>query len=106
MAGLARPRKWVRVSPAGGWRVRQLCLGANLPTAALLYGGSQLIFAAKEAVEKKVVARGIQIGRAQGKVQGRAEGRQEERERIRQKLAAAGLHLTPEQERVLSQNCR
>ena len=82
----------------------------NLPTTALLYGGSKLIFAAKEAVEKKAVARGIQIGREEGKKEGReegkAEGRQEERERIRQELAAAGLHLTPEQERVLSQNGR
>ena len=89
-----------------------------LPTAVLLYGGSKVIFAAKEAVEKKAVARGIQIGRqaghvegkeegrAEGRVEGRAEGRQEERERIRRELAAAGLQLTPEQERVLSQNGR
>ena len=105
-----------------------------LPTAALLYGGSKLIFAAKEAVERKAVARGIQIGRAEGKVEGKAEGReegkvegraegreegkvegraegksegrQEERERIRQELAAAGLQLTPEQERVFSENRR
>ena len=53
-----------------------------------------MIFAAKAAVERKAIARGIQIGR------------QEEQERIRQALAAAGLHLTPEQERVLSQNGR
>ena len=78
----------------------------NLPTAAPLYGGSKLIFAAKEAVEKKAVARGIQIGREEGREEGKAEGSQEERERIRQELAAAGLHLTPEQERVLSQNGR
>ena len=69
-----------------------------------------MIFAAKEAVEKKAVARGIQIGREEGKKEGReegkAEGRQEERERIRQELVAAGLHLTLEQERVLSQNGR
>ena len=97
-----------------------------LPTAALLYGGSKLIFAAKEAVERKAVARGFQIGRAEGKVEGKAEGRaegreegkvegraegkaegrQEERERIRQELAAAGLQLTPEQERVFSENRR
>ena len=81
-----------------------------LPTAVLLYGGSKMIFAAKEAVEKKAVARGFRIGRetghVEGKVEGRAEGRQEERERIRRELAAAGLQLTPEQERVLSQNGR
>ena len=89
-----------------------------LPTAALLYGGSKLIFAAKEAVERKAVARGIQIGRAEGKVEGkaegreegkvegRAEGREEERERIRRDLAAAGLRLTPEQERIFSENRR
>ena len=61
-----------------------------------------MIFAAKEAVERKAVARGFQIGRAEGK----AEGRQEERERIRRELAAAGLQLTPEQERVLSDDRR
>ena len=69
-----------------------------------------MIFAAKEAVEKKAVARGIQIGREEGKKEGReegkAEGRQEERERIRQELAASGLQLTPEQERVLSDDRR
>ena len=65
-----------------------------LPTAALLYGGSKLIFAAKEAVEKKAVARGIQIGR------------QEEQERIRQVLASTGVQLTPVQEQALFQNGR
>ena len=81
-----------------------------LPTAVLLYGGSKVIFAAKEAVEKKAVARGFQIGRetghVEGKVEGRAEGRQEERERIRRELAAAGLQLTPELERIISENGR
>ena len=89
-----------------------------------------MIFAAKEAVERKAVARGFQIGRvegkaegreegkmegraegkaeglAEGKAKGRAEGRQVERERIRRELAAAGLQLTPEQERVLSDDRR
>ena len=65
-----------------------------LPTAVLLYGGSKLIFAAKEAVEKKAVARGIQIGR------------QEEQERIRQVLASTGVQLTPVQEQALFQNGR
>ena len=53
-----------------------------------------MIFAAKAAVERKAIARGIQIGR------------QEERERTRQVLAAAGLHLTPEQERIIFENGR
>ena len=73
-----------------------------LPTAILLYGGSKMIFAAKEAVEKKAVARGIQIGRETGKV----EGREEEQERIRQVLASTGVQLTPEQEQALFQNGR
>ena len=34
------------------------------------------------------------------------KGRREERERTRQLLAAAGLHLTPEQERIISKNDR
>ena len=53
-----------------------------------------MIFAAKAAVERKAIARGIQIGR------------QEEQERIRQALTAAGVPLTPEQERILSKNVR
>ena len=57
-----------------------------------------MIFAAKAAVERKAIARGIQIGREAGRV--------EERERTRQVLAAAGLHLTPEQERIISKNGR
>ena len=59
-----------------------------------------MIFAAKAAVERKAVARGIQIGREAV----RAEGRKKELERIRRVLAAAGVPLTPEQERVLSGN--
>ena len=51
-----------------------------LPTAVLLYGGSKMIFAAKEAVEKKAVARGIQIGRQAGHVEGKEEGKVEGRE--------------------------
>ena len=65
-----------------------------------------MIFAAKAAVERKAVARGIQIGREQAREEGRAEGRREERERTRQVLAAAGLHLTPDQERIIFENAR
>ena len=80
-----------------------------LPTAGLLYGGSKVIFAAKEAVERKAVARGRRLGREEGRVEGKEEGREEgkvegrdeERERIRRELAATGLQLTPEQERIL-----
>ena len=56
------------------------------PTTAALYGVFRMIFAAKEAVEKKAMAR----------------GRQAERERIRKEFAEQGVALTPEMERILS----
>ena len=56
------------------------------PTAAALYGGFAVFFAAKEAVERRA------------KEKGREEGRQAERERINKVLAEteAGVVLTPE----------
>ena len=56
------------------------------PTAAALYGGFTVFFAAKEAVERRA------------KEKGREEGRQAERERINKVLAEteAGVVLTPE----------
>ena len=56
------------------------------PTAAALYGGFAVFFAAKEAVERRA------------KEKGRQEGRQAERERINKVLAEteAGVVLTPE----------
>ena len=56
------------------------------PTTAALYGVFRMFFAAKEAVEKKAMAR----------------GRQAERERIRKEFAEQGVALTPEMERILS----
>ena len=60
------------------------------PTTAALYGVFRMFFAAKEAVEKKAMARGLQAGR------------KEERERIRKEFAERGVALTPEMERILS----
>ena len=54
------------------------------PTAAALYGGFTVFFAAKEAVERRA------------KEKGREEGRQAERERVNRVLAEAGVVLTPE----------
>ena len=67
------------------------------PTTTVLYGGAKLIFAAKEAVEKKAE----QKGRAQGIEEGQAKGRAEERKRIRAQLERSG-NLTPELARILS----
>ena len=67
------------------------------PTTTVLYGGAKLIFAAKEAVEKKAE----QKGRAQGIEEGQAKGRAEERKRIRAQLEQSG-NLTPELARILS----
>ena len=77
------------------------------PTAVIVYGGLKVWFAAKEAVEKKAMARGRAEGRtegraeglAEGKVEGRdeglAEGRQEgqqqERDRIARLLQQSGM---------------
>ena len=84
------------------------------PTTAALYGVFRMFFAAKEAVEKKAMARGRQegikeghqAGRQEGHQVGRQEGIQEgrkgERERIRKAFAEQGVTLTPEMERILS----
>ena len=62
------------------------------PTAAALYGGFAVFFAAKEAVERRAKEKGRQEGRQEG----REEGRQAERERVNKVLAEAGVVLTPE----------
>ena len=87
-----------------------------LPTSLLVYGGSQVIFAAKEAVEKRAMERGrrvgiqegrqeglqegrqegLQEGRQEGLQEGLQEGRQEERERIEQILEQHGVEIPPE----------
>ena len=64
------------------------------PTTAALYGVFRMFFAAKEAVEKKAMARGRQ--------EGIKEGRKGERERIRKEFAEQGVTVTPEMERILS----
>ena len=63
------------------------------PTTTVLYGGAKLIFAAKEAVEKKAEHK--------GRAQGLAEGQVKERKRIRAQLEQSG-NLTPELARILS----
>lgn len=69
------------------------------PTAVAVYGGLKMWFAAKEAVEKKAMAKGRVEGRAagraegieegleKGRAEGRQEGQQDERERLGQALA-------------------
>ena len=73
------------------------------PTAIVVYGGLKVWFAAKEAVEKKAMARGraegigegLEKGRAEGRDEGlaecREEGQQEERERIGRLLKESGM---------------
>lgn len=57
-----------------------------LPSAAILYGGAKMIFAAKEAVEKKA--------REKGRSEGIAKGRAEERRRIQKLLERQGIELS------------
>ncbi len=75
------------------------------PTTTVLYGGAKLIFAAKEAVEKKAEqkgrAQGLEEGQVKGRAEGLSEGRAEERKRIRAQLEQSG-NLTPELARILS----
>ena len=73
------------------------------PTAALLYGGIAMFFAAKDTVERwarakdeKAIAKGLK----QGLEQGLARGRKEERERIAALLKEHDVRLPPE---ILSQ---
>ena len=57
-----------------------------LPTSFVVYGVSQVIFAAKEAVEKRAMAK----------------GRKAERERIEQILKQHGVELPPEVARIIA----
>ena len=70
------------------------------PTAAALYGGFTVFFAAKEAVERRAKEKGREEGRQEGRQEGLQagikEGRQAERERVNKVLAEAGVVLTPE----------
>ena len=76
------------------------------PTSITLYGVFAMIFAAKEAVEKRARKRGrqegIEEGRKEGIEEGRTKGHQEERERISRVLADLGVALTPEQARAVA----
>ena len=67
-----------------------------LPTSFLVYGVSQVIFAAKEAVEKRAMEKGRKAGLQ--------EGEQAERERLRQGLDALrkdGVDIPPEVARLI-----
>ena len=61
-----------------------------------------MIFAAKEAVEKRARNRGRLEGIEEGRTKGHQEGRQAERERISKVLAELGVALTPEQARAVA----
>ena len=63
------------------------------PTTLTFYGGLKMWFAAKEAVEKKAMEKGRQVGLQ--------EGRQEERARIGKALERQGITITPEIARIL-----
>ena len=60
------------------------------PSAAMMYGGMKLYFAAREAVRKEF------------REKGRQEGQKAERERIKRVLSERGVPLTPEQVEILA----
>ena len=66
------------------------------PVTAALYGVFKMLFAAKEAVERKARERGRQEGMQKGLLEGIQTGRRDERERIVQVLREQGIELTPE----------
>ena len=73
------------------------------PSTALMYGSINMIFAAKEAVERRAQARdekmraqGREEGRKEGREQGREEGRAQERRRIMEALKRHGIELPPD----------
>ena len=70
------------------------------PSTAILYGSVKMIFAAKEAVEKKAIAKGREQGIAQGIAQGREQGRErgfeEGRRHILDALKRRGIELPPD----------
>ena len=68
------------------------------PVTAALYGVFKMLFAAKEAVERKARER----GRREGIQEGIRAGRQTERERINAALEQQGVELTPELVKMLS----
>lgn len=67
------------------------------PSTFIIYGVARVIFAAKEAVEKKAMEKGRQAGRQ--------EGQQAERERIERDLEAlekSGVQVPPEVARIIA----
>ena len=64
------------------------------PSTFIIYGVARMIFAAKEAVERKAMEKG------------RKEGQKEERERIERELVALeknGIQIPPEIARIIAQ---
>ncbi len=71
------------------------------PTAIFIYVVARMIFAAKEAVEKKAIERGLREGLRKGL----QEGQQAERERIERELEAlarSGIDVPPEIARIIA----
>ena len=67
------------------------------PSTFIIYGVARMIFAAKEAVERKAMEKGRQ--------EGRQEGQKAERERIEQELVALeknGIQVPPEVARIIA----
>ena len=76
---------------------------ALFPSTLIVYGVASMIFAAKEAVERRARRK----GREEGREEGRQEGLQEERDRIERELAAlenSGVEITPEMVRIVLRN--
>ncbi len=71
------------------------------PSTLIVYGVANMIFAAKEAVERRARRKGRQEGREEG----RQEALREERERIERELAAlekSGVQVPPEVARIIA----
>ena len=76
-----------------------------LPASFVVYGVSQVIFAAKEAVEKRAMEKGRKIGIQEGRQEGRQEGEQTERQRIEKGLAEleeSGIPIPPEVAKMIA----
>ena len=71
------------------------------PSTFIIYGVARVIFAAKEAVERKAMEK----GRKEGRQEGRQEGQKAERERIERELVALeenGIQVPPEIARIIA----
>lgn len=71
------------------------------PTTLALYGGAQLVFAAKEAVERRTRER-LKKQREEGRKEGRAEAEAETRKQVLTELEKRGL-LTPEIAKIIDE---